>query len=152
MSATAAQSFPGALAAAALLGAGSFSLYGLSIAHVADYIDPMTMIAAGARLMTVNGLGAAAGPLLSSISIALVGPAGYFEFLAVTAAAFCIFAIVRMLRRAAAADDRRAHYVSVAAGSTFAVLDDVVSESVGVEPEVLHRRRMPRRHRGRSTD
>lgn len=152
MSATAAQSFTGALVAAAFLGAGSFSLYGLSFAHVADYVDPMTMIAVGARLMTVNGLGAAAGPLLASVSIALVGPGGYFEFLAVTAAAFCIFVIVRMLRRAAAVADRRAHYVSVAAGATFAVLDDVVSENVGVEPEVLHRRRMPRRPRRRSTD
>ncbi len=147
MSATAAQSFAGALVAAALVGAGSFSLYGLSFAHLADFIDPMTMISAGARLMTVNGLGAAAGPLMASVSIALVGPSGYFEFLAVTAAAFCIFVIVRMLRRAAAADDRRARYVSVASGATFASLDDVVSETVGVDPEDLRRRRIPRPRR-----
>jgi MFS family permease len=144
LSATVAGSFPWAIVAALLVGAGAFSLYGLSFAHLADYIDPMTMIAAGARLMTLNGLGAAAGPFLASVVISRVGPSAYFELLAFTGASFCIFVIVRMLTRPAPADERRAHYVSVAAGATFAVLDDVVSENVGVEPDRLRRRRIPR--------
>ena len=144
ISGTAASSFPAALVAALLLGAGSFSLYGLSFAHLADYIPPLTMIAAGARLMTVNGLGAAAGPFLASLMMSAVGPEGFFDLLAVVASAFCIFVIIRMLRREAASDEHRAHYVPVASGATIAGLDDVVSETVGVEPEQLRKRRIRR--------
>ena len=139
-------SFPGALVAAFLLGAGGFSLYGLSFAHIADYIDPMTMISAGAVVMTVNGLGAAAGPFLASIAITTMGPEGLFHLLGAAATAFCLFAIARILKRGAVSDERRAHYVSVASGATYAALDDVVSETVGLEPSELRRRRIKRPH------
>ena len=139
-------SFTGALMAAFLLGAGGFSLYGLSFAHIADYIDPMTMISAGARVMTVNGLGAAAGPFLASIAISLIGPEGLFHLLGGVATLFCLFTLARIFKRDAVSDDRRSHYVSVASGATYAALDDVVSETVGMEPSELRRRRIRRPH------
>ena len=139
-------SFVGALAAAFLLGAGGFSLYGLSFAHIADYIDPLTMISAGAWVMTVNGLGAAAGPFLASIAIATIGPEGLFHLLGAAATLFCLFVVARMIKRDAVADDRRSHYVSVASSATYAALDDVVSETVGMEPAELRRRRIRRPH------
>jgi MFS family permease len=134
---TSAESFPGALAAAVLLGAGSFSLYGLSFAHMADYVEPQAMVSAGATLIKANGLGAAAGPFLASVAIVRWGPGGLFHLLGLVSILFSGYVIVRLFRRAAATEDHRAHYVSVATGATVAALEDLVSENVGVEPEEL---------------
>ena len=147
---TTAGSFLGALCAAALLGAGAFSLYGLSFAHMADYIEPGAMVSAGATLIKANGLGAASGPFLASMAISAFGPGGLFHLLGAVSLPFCGYVVVRLFRRPAATDDHRAHYVSVATGATPAALEDVVSENVGVEPEELRpRRRRPGRRRPR---
>ena len=148
---TSTASFIGALAAAAFIGAGAFSLYGLSFAHLADYIEPRAMVSAGATLIKANGLGAAAGPFLASVAISAFGPEGLFHLLGAASTLFTGYVVVRLFRRAAATDDHRAHYVSVATGATIAALEDVVSENVGVEPEELRpsRRRRPGRRRPR---
>lgn len=141
MVATSVSSFAGALAAAFLIGAGSYSLYGLSFAHLVDYIDPESVLAAGSRVITCNGIGAAAGPMLASLALSWFGPEGLFQLLAIAASGFCLFVVYRLFRRAGVSDARRAQYVSVTS-PTVAALDDVLSESAGVEPEVLHRRRI----------
>lgn len=141
ISATMLDAFPLALLAGLLIGAGAFSLYGLSMAHLADYVDPIDLISAGSRLLTANGLGAASGPFLASVAIGLTGPEGLFQVLAVALSFFCIFVVVRIFRREAVADDRRAHYTPLSTGATYAALDDVVSETTGVESSELRRRR-----------
>ena len=128
------------IVAALLVGAGAFSLYGLSFAHMADYIEPSAMISAGSTLIKANGLGAASGPLLASFFIGAVGPEGLFELLAGASVLFGCYVIVRLFRRAAAEEDRRAHYVPVSTGATDASVEEIVSENVGVEPEELENR------------
>jgi MFS family permease len=134
-------SFTGSLVAATLIGAGAFSLYGLSFAHMADYIEPTAMVSAGASLITANGLGAASGPFLASVFISSFGPEGLFQLLVVGGGLFSAYVVVRLVQREAASEERRAHYVAVAAGATVAALEDVVSENVGMEPSELRRRR-----------
>ena len=145
--ATTMDNFPAVLLAAVLVGAGGFSLYGLSLAHLADYIDPVQMIAAGARLLTINGVGAALGPILASVLIGLVGPEALFELLAVVLAAFTIYVAWRLVWREAVADERRAHYTSLVTGATASSLDPIVSETVGIESSVLRQRWKRRRQR-----
>lgn len=145
--ATVGDSFPLALAAALLVGAGAFSLYGLSFAHVADYVDPEDMPATGARLITFNGLGAAAGPFVASAAIGAVGPEGIFYVLGVMTLPFVAYVVLRLSRRANVSDDRRAHYTPMATSATVAALDELASEVSGVEvaeAEVRRRRRIPR--------
>jgi MFS family permease len=125
------------LVAAVLVGGGAFALYGLSFAHMADYIEPGAMISAGSTLIKANGLGAASGPFLSSVAIGIFGPEGIFLLLAAASTAFGGYVVVRLFRRAAAREDRRAHYVSVPTGATEIALDEIVSENVGLEPEQL---------------
>jgi MFS family permease len=125
------------LIGAVLVGGGAFALYGLSFAHMADYIEPSSMISAGSTLIKANGLGAASGPFLSSLAIRIFGPEGIFVLLASASTAFGAYVVVRLFRRAAARDDRRAHYVSVATGATEVALDEIVSENVGLEPDEL---------------
>lgn len=138
--ATTMDNFPAVLLAAVLVGAGGFSLYGLSLAHLADYIDPVQMIAAGARLLTINGVGAASGPILASVLIGLIGPEALFELLAVVLAAFTIYVAWRLVWRAPVADERRAHYTALVTGVTASSLDPIVSETVGIEASVLRQR------------
>ncbi len=139
--------FTGVLVAAALVGAGGFSLYGLSLAHLADYIDPEQMIAAGARLLTANGIGAAVGPISAAVLIGLLGPEGMFEMLAIVLAGFTLYVAWRLFGREAVAEGRRARYKSLVSGATSSSLDPIVSESVGIESSELRRRWQRRRHR-----
>ena len=139
--ATTMDSFPAALAAGVLVGAGGFSLYGLSLAHLADYVEPETMVSAGARVLTANGFGAAAGPILASIAIAVVGAEGFFVLLALALASFGLFVVFRMVKREPADDAHRAHFTAVPAGATSDVLDDLVSATVRLEAAELRRRR-----------
>lgn len=137
------ESFPVVLVAGLLVGAGAFSLYGLSFAHMADYIDPHKMVSAGARLITVNGLGAAAGPISASVIISTTGPEGLFQMLMVAAAFFCVFVVIRLFQREAA-EDHGGHFIPVSTGATFASLDEIASETTGVEVDHLHPPRRPR--------
>lgn len=145
--ATTMDNFPAVLLAAVLVGAGGFSLYGLSLAHLADYIDPVQMIAAGARLLTINGVGAALGPIIASILIGIIGPEALFELLAVVLAAFTIYVAWRLVWREAVSDERRAHYTALVTGVTASSLDPIVSETVGIESSVLRQRWKRRRQR-----
>ena len=143
--ATLRESFVGALAAAFFIGAGSFSLYGLSFAHVADYVEPAVMPATGARLLTFNGLGAAAGPFVASAAIGMFGPEGIFHVLGALTLPFVAYVLYRLTRRAAVSDERRAHYTPLATSATVGSLDELASEISGIE--LLDERRPDRRRR-----
>jgi MFS family permease len=148
--ATTANSLPGVLLAAVLLGAGAFSLYGLSLAHQADYTSPMHMLSAGSRFLTINGFGAAAGPITASVTIGLVGPEGMFHVLGAALTLFGAFVFVRMFSREAVDEDHRATYTPITIGATVAGLDGVLSETTGVESAVVRRRLALLRRRGPS--
>ncbi|HEX4902521.1 MAG TPA: MFS transporter [Acidimicrobiales bacterium] len=139
LAATAADSFPIALVAALLIGAGAFALYGLSFAHVADYVEASAMPATGARLITFNGLGAAAGPFLASATISAFGPEGIFYVLGVATVPFVAYVGVRLRRRGPVSEDRRAHYAPMSSSTTVAGVDDLASEVSGVELDEHHR-------------
>lgn len=128
--ATTMSSFPLTLVAALFVGAGGFSLYGLSFAHVADYVDAELMPATGARIITVNGLGAALGPVVASATIQAFGPEGLFYALATASFALVVFTVVRIGVRSPVARFRRAHYAPVAASATIGVVDETVEELI----------------------
>lgn len=138
--ATFAGSLPLVLVSGVIVGAGAFSLYGLSFAHIADYVAPAALAATGARIITVNGLAAAAGPFVASAAIALFGPEALFGLLAGLGAAFVLLVIVRRIVRAPVSKQRRARYVPVAASTTPANVYELGSEVSGVDLAQLRRR------------
>lgn len=151
--ATLGDSFGLALLAALVIGAGAFALYGLSFAHVADYVDPSAMAATGARLITFNGLGAATGPFVAAAAISTVGPEGIFYVLGAMTLPFVVHVLYRLTRRSAVSSDRRAHYTPLATSATVAAVDDLASQVSGVEvaePRPSRRRRVPRPRPGRT--
>ena len=73
--------------AALLAGAFVFPLYGISVAHANDAVDPGTRVAAAAGLVLLFGLGSIFGPLLCGWAMTAMGPGGFFAVLAASMAA-----------------------------------------------------------------
>ena len=61
-----------------LLGAVSFPIYSLTIAHTADWLPTTKLTAGSAVLVRVNGVGALVGPLVATVVIGGTSPVGYF--------------------------------------------------------------------------
>lgn len=74
-------------------------LYSLLLAYVNDYLDNSDMAAASAGLMFINGLGAIGGPILTGYIMAVMGPDGFFLFMAALFAAMAGYTAWRMTRR-----------------------------------------------------
>lgn len=91
------------LAAAIVIGGLSNPLYSLLIAHTNDYLDHKDMPAASAGLVFINGLGAIFGPLINGwlMDDGVVGPQGFFLFMACLLLALAGYAAYRTTRRPA---------------------------------------------------
>ena len=84
-----------------LVGGMSLPMYSLCIAHTNDYLTPKQMIAASGTLMLVGGVGAVFGPIAVSLLMSQIGSNGFFVTIGVVHGAIGVFALYRMLRRAA---------------------------------------------------
>ncbi|MFZ5791070.1 MAG: MFS transporter [Pseudomonadota bacterium] len=87
------------LAIVFLYGGLSMPIYSLSVAHANDRLKPEQMVAASSTLMLAYGIGAILGPLTVGQAMTLLGPSGYFAYLAAAHVALGLFAIWRMIRR-----------------------------------------------------
>ncbi|WP_146345102.1 MFS transporter [Phaeobacter marinintestinus] len=89
------------LFAALLIGGLANPLYSLLIAYTNDYLEHEDMAAASGGLVFINGLGAIAGPLFMGwlMDDAIIGPSGYFMFMAGLLFALALYAAYRMTQR-----------------------------------------------------
>ncbi|WP_113911245.1 MFS transporter [Roseovarius dicentrarchi] len=87
------------LAAAFVVGGLSNPLYSLLIAYTNDFLGHDDMAAAAGGLIFINGLGAIAGPLITGWMMGVMGPSGFFLYIAVLGAAMAIYAAYRMTQR-----------------------------------------------------
>jgi MFS family permease len=94
----------------AVFGGLAIPLYSLCIAHANDYLEPEQMVAASSGLVLASGVGAVLGPISASLAISLIGPDGFFWWLAVIHAALGLFAVYRMIRRRAKPVEDQSHY------------------------------------------
>ena len=106
-------SFTLLLAVAFVLGGTANPLYSLLIAYLNDYLDPEDMAAASGGLIFVNGMGAITGPVITGWLMGVVGPPGFWLFVAVLMLTMAGYALYRMTQRAAIPVDETAAYVSV---------------------------------------
>jgi MFS family permease len=84
---------------ALIFGGVSFALYPLCVAHMNDHLDATARVSASGGLILAYSAGATLGPLLSSVSVALVGSAGLFAFTAAISGFALIFGLWRMRAR-----------------------------------------------------
>lgn len=95
-------SFEMLLVAGFLIGGMSNPLYALLIAYTNDYLGTENMAAASGGLIFVNGLGAIMGPILTGWAMSVVGPPGFWAYLAATFAALTLYVLYRMTQRPSA--------------------------------------------------
>ena len=100
----------GLLALMALIGGLSIPLYSLCIAHANDYLEPEQMVAASGGLVLASGVGAVLGPITTSLAMSIIGPAGFFWWLAAIHAAIGVFVVYRMAKRRARPVGDQSHY------------------------------------------
>jgi MFS family permease len=87
------------LASVAFLAGGIANpLYSLMVAYVNDYLEAEQMAGASAGLLFIYGLGSIGGPLITGWLMSLVGPSGFFLFIALLFTATAIYALYRMGR------------------------------------------------------
>ncbi len=91
------------IAVALLLGGITNPVYALLIAYTNDFLGKDDMAAASAGMIFLNGFGAIFGPLVTGWMMGLIGPSGFFLFIAVLYVALTAYAIWRMTRRASPA-------------------------------------------------
>ncbi|MFX0540570.1 MFS transporter [Roseovarius sp. S4756] len=87
------------LAAAFIVGGLSNPLYSLLIAYTNDFLQHEDMPAAASGLVFINGLGAIAGPVTTGWMMSVMGPGGFFLYIAILGAAMAIYAAYRMTQR-----------------------------------------------------
>ncbi|HKL05371.1 MAG TPA: MFS transporter [Roseovarius sp.] len=110
------------LIAGVLVGGMSNPLYSLLIAYTNDFLEHDDMAAAAGGMVFINGLGAVAGPLITGWFMGLVGPRGFFLFIAGLMLAMAAYAAYRMTQRAApSVEDTESYAPIIASASPVAV-------------------------------
>jgi len=102
-------------------GGVTYAIYPLAVSHANDYLDPSDLVAASAGLIMAMAVGAALGPLATSMVMEWTGPDGLYLFSGATCLALGGFAVFRMTRLAAPAMDDQGPYVLVSRTTAAAV-------------------------------
>ncbi|KIC43038.1 major facilitator transporter [Ruegeria sp. ANG-R] len=89
------------LVAAFMIGGMTSPLYSLLIAYTNDYLEYDDMSAASGGLVFINGLGAIAGPIITGwlMGAGVLGPQGFFLFIATLMFIMAAYAAYRMTQR-----------------------------------------------------
>lgn len=87
------------IAAGALFGAGAFPLYPLAVAHANDYAEPSDYVELSSGLLLIYGIGAAMGPLLSSLARSYIDMPALYFFTAAVHLVLIGYVAWRMTRR-----------------------------------------------------
>lgn len=113
---------PAALVPAGIaLGGLLFAIYGLSVAHVNDLIEPSQVLEVTGGLLLVHGFGAALGPTLAGIVMNALGPGSLLVYFCGVSAAQAVYTLHRMRYAAPGPTQSKAGYVATGGGSQAAL-------------------------------
>jgi len=101
------------LSASFIVGGMANPLYALLIAYTNDFLEHDDMAAAAGGLVFINGLGAITGPLITGWLMGVVGPGGFFVFLAGLLFGLALYGAYRTTQRAAPAVEDTGSYSPV---------------------------------------
>ncbi|QZD96051.1 MFS transporter [Qipengyuania gelatinilytica] len=90
----------GTIVLGSLFGGFAFALYPLCVAHSNDHLSEEERIGASSGLVLTYSLGAVAGPMIGSLGMGLLGPAGLFGVIGTMAIMGAMFGLWRTLARA----------------------------------------------------
>ncbi len=116
-------SYRALLVAAFFIGGTANPLYALIIAYTNDFLEVEDMPSASAGLMFVNGLGAITGPLVTGWAMSVLGPNGFFIYLAVVLSLLVGYGLWRSTQRAAVRVEDTQSYAPVLASASPVFMD-----------------------------
>jgi MFS family permease len=93
--------YSGLLVATFVIGGMVNPLYSLLLAHANDHLAPEDRTGAAARMLSLNGMGALGGPLVTGWAMGALGPQGFFLLILAILALMSGYTVWRMTRRAA---------------------------------------------------
>ncbi|MEQ9606596.1 MAG: MFS transporter [Kiloniellaceae bacterium] len=126
----------GLLALAFLFGLFAFPLYGLSVAHMNDYVEADGYVEAASGLLLVFALGAVIGPIVASTLTSYFGADALFGMTAAVQLCLAGFALYRMQMRAPAPEEEHVSFTeSLNLAQTVSTVDLAHDESEGNTPE-----------------
>lgn len=88
-------------------------MYSLILAYLNDYLEPEDMASASGGLIFINGVGAIGGPIATGWLMGVVGPNGFWLFIAALMLAIASYSLYRMTQRVATPVEDTAAYVAV---------------------------------------
>ncbi len=106
-------SFEVAVFAAFIMGGMSNPLYALLIAYTNDYLQVEDMAAASGGLLFINGLGAVLGPVITGWMLTVMGPEGFWAYLAFFMFILAAFVGWRMTQRPSVYSEEAEDYDAV---------------------------------------
>lgn len=121
------------LGVALLVGGTTNPLYALLLAYVNDHLEYEQMSSASGALIFINGVGAMGGPILVGYLMDLIGPKGFFLYIAALAGMICLYSLYRMTQTDAIAVEDTGAFVPLHSAST-----QVASELAIEVQEELH--------------
>jgi MFS family permease len=105
---------------AGIYGGFILTLYPLCVAHAHDFAAPDQRTGTSGGMLLAFGVGASTGPVLASLVMDRVGPAGLFMFTGLIVVLLATFTLFRMRMRASPAQEQRTPFVVVAPTSPLA--------------------------------
>jgi MFS family permease len=128
---------PGLLPVQFAYGGLMFSLYGLSVAHAIDHLEPHQVLDATRGLLLMFGIGALSGPLVAGVLMDYAGPVGWPVFSAGVATALALFGLYRTRRRAPPPLDVQGEFVAMVRTSPIVLemYPETETNDTGDDPE-----------------
>lgn len=122
----------GLVIAGALMGGIANPIYALLLAYTNDYLDQADMASASAGLLFIYGIGSMGGPIITGWLMEVIGPDGFWVYMAVLLALLTAYAGWRSTRRRALTPDEQGSFAVITPNATpvaaSAALDDKQSD------------------------
>ena len=128
----------GLVIAGALMGGIANPIYALLVAYTNDYLDQTDMAAASAGLLFIYGIGSMGGPVITGWLMSVLGPDGFWVYMALLLALLTAYAGWRTTRRRALTPEEQGNFAVITPNATTiaveAALDDRQSDQASRRP------------------
>lgn len=112
-----------------LYGGFVFTLYGLSVAHVNDLIDPSRVLEVTGGLLLLHGIGAVIGPTVAGAMMDILNPESLMLYFALVLSLFAVFAVYRIKAAPAVPESEKSHYVVMTGSSPIILQVDALAST-----------------------
>ncbi|WP_207102235.1 MFS transporter [Paracoccus shandongensis] len=118
----------GLVIAGALMGGIANPIYALLVAYTNDYLEQSDMAAASAGLLFIYGIGSMGGPVITGWLMEVIGPDGFWVYMAVLLALLTAYAGWRATRRRALTPEEQGNFAVITPNATTIAVEAALDE------------------------